>query len=140
MTWTDLRWWRAFLAYFFNWQDPTRWEPLSELRGGLTWEADYTQLPGGNGPFQYIGNGWFYSRYKMESTAKYFQWMGEYLEGSLFDWQMADVLDSYFDACKPGDVRGSYEVLTPTLVSSLTRTLIQTLSLTLTLTLTLTLI
>merc|ERR1712216_443894 len=40
--------------------------------------------------------------------------IGELAEGSLFDWQIGDLLDRWFDACKPGDIRGYFSVSDPT--------------------------
>mmetsp|Transcript_9172 Transcript_9172/g.13879 ORF Transcript_9172/g.13879 Transcript_9172/m.13879 type:complete len:219 (+) Transcript_9172:278-934(+) len=44
-----------------------------------------------------------------------FKVFGEYLEGSLFDWQLGDI----FPSCTPGDIRIRYSVQDPDVVSVL---------------------
>ena len=85
--WFYQRWFRAFRRWAFDWVDTTRWEPLSKLGNHLSKEETYGTQSSGSGPFRYLGDGWFYSSYKMDRGSKAFQWMVEYMEGSLFDWQ-----------------------------------------------------
>jgi len=66
--------------------------------------------------FVYVGQGgYFFSPYEKETAFKLFNWFGQYLEGSLFDWQFGDLMPS----CTSGDVRFYYEVQDPTVVSVL---------------------
>jgi len=65
--------------------------------------------------FVYVGDGYFFSPYtasRYESSFKYFI---KYVEGSLFDWQIGDLMPS----CEAGDIRIRYTVQDPTDVSIL---------------------
>ncbi|KAJ3023053.1 UNVERIFIED_CONTAM: hypothetical protein HDU68_008816 [Siphonaria sp. JEL0065] len=64
--------------------------------------------------FKYIGNGYFYSEYEASHTATFIRAAGMALEGSLLDYQMADVVNSLFGQCTAGDLRVSYEAIVVT--------------------------
>jgi hypothetical protein len=67
-------------------------------------------IDGGN--FRYVGSGYFYSPMEYSSGHWAAKLFGEFIEGSLLDFQLADV----FSQCTAGDVRVHFEaVVTPTL-------------------------
>merc|ERR1712086_11733 len=103
--------WRAFKMWTFDWQDQTRFEKLRDLGAHM---QPAGRLPGDVGNpddfFRYMGNGYFYSEYTGGTAGMLFNWLGQYLEGSLFDWQLGDVLGKAFDACEAGDIRGRFDV------------------------------
>ncbi len=66
--------------------------------------------------FVYAGQGgYFFSPYESTTASKLFNLFTQYLEGSLFDWQIGDLMPS----CVAGDVRFYYEVQDPNVVSVL---------------------
>jgi len=99
---------RAVRHYITGWNDDSRFDNLANLRPMSDSYATREHK------FEHIGNGYMYSRYERSQAEQMFQWMGEYMEGSLFDWQMGDLLDRAFDACRPGDIRGWFDVADPT--------------------------
>lgn len=89
--------------------DRSRYEDLSSLRYLTRFLSPFDDT------FTYVGDGYFFSPYdasKMERLMKVF---GEYLEGTLFDWQIGDI----FPSCTAGDVRIKYMVQDPKIVSIL---------------------
>lgn len=89
----------------------TRYEPLQMLK-----DTPYAPAATQDG-FAYVGQGgYFFSPYESPSTtSKLFNYFVQYMEGSLFDWQMGDLMPS----CTAGDVRFSYQVQDPNKVSVL---------------------
>ncbi|KAL9650212.1 hypothetical protein ABK040_014868 [Willaertia magna] len=54
--------------------------------------------------FKYIGNGYFFSPYQSSNLEKAIKLFGQFLEGSLLDWQIGDL----FSNCEAGDIRISF--------------------------------
>mmetsp|Transcript_9464 Transcript_9464/g.16463 ORF Transcript_9464/g.16463 Transcript_9464/m.16463 type:complete len:574 (-) Transcript_9464:117-1838(-) len=89
----------------------TRYEPLRRLK-------DTPDSPAAiHDNFVYVSQGgYFFSAYESPSTSsKLFNWFAQYMEGSLFDWQLGDLMPS----CTAGDVRFTYSVQDPAVVSVL---------------------
>lgn len=63
------------------------------------------------------GDGWFFSPYQEDSTHRLLRGFGQFLEGSLLDWQIMDL----FDSCTAGDVRVRYFVSDPFEISAIGR-------------------
>jgi len=59
-------------------------------------------------------DGWFFSPYERSAFEHYFRRLGQFIEGSLFDFQIGDVL---FDTCTAGDIRVRYHVADPERIS-----------------------
>ncbi|KAL9185792.1 hypothetical protein ACHAXT_003569 [Thalassiosira profunda] len=103
----------SFFARIFSFLGPvrrTRYESLNMLR-------DTTDAPAAiHDRFVYVGQGgYFFSPHESATSSKLFNYFAQYLEGSLFDWQMGDLMPS----CTAGDVRFYYDVQDPTVVSVL---------------------
>jgi len=63
----------------------------------------------------YVGQGgYFFSPYEASGYGRLFKYFVEYLEGSLFDWQLGDLLPS----CTAGDIRVSFQISDPETVSA----------------------
>lgn len=89
----------------------TRYEPMNMLR-------DTPHAPAATRDnFVYVGQGgYFFSPYENPSTTqRLFNYFVQYMEGSLFDWQLGDLMPS----CTAGDVRFSYTVQDPATISFL---------------------
>jgi len=65
--------------------------------------------------FVYAGKGYFYSPYHESMSHALFKYFVQYMEGSLLDWQLGDLVKS----CTAGDVRVYYQVADPFIVSVL---------------------
>jgi len=63
--------------------------------------------------FNYIGGGYFYSAYEERGTLLFARLFGQFIEGSLLDYQLVDL----FPQCTAGDVRVHFEVATPNYIS-----------------------
>jgi len=88
----------------------TRYEPMQLLK-----DTPYSPAATRDN-FVYVGQGgYFFSPHESATSSKLFNYFAQYLEGSLFDWQMGDLMPS----CTAGDVRFQYEVQDPTVVSVL---------------------
>ena len=103
----------SFFSRLFSFFGPTRrtrFEPLQLLK-------DTPNAPAAiHDNFVYVGQGgYFFSAYESATSSKLFNYFVQYLEGSLFDWQMGDLMPS----CTAGDVRFYYEVQDPNVVSVL---------------------
>eukprot|EP01095_Lingulamoeba_sp_RSL-Kostka_P007093 TRINITY_DN2239_c1_g5_i1.p1 TRINITY_DN2239_c1_g5~~TRINITY_DN2239_c1_g5_i1.p1 ORF type:complete len:462 (-),score=112.86 TRINITY_DN2239_c1_g5_i1:500-1885(-) len=60
--------------------------------------------------FNYLpDSNYFYSPYEEDSAFRFARGMGQWLEGSLFDYQIGDI----FNVCTPGDIRIYYEDVNP---------------------------
>lgn len=99
-----------FFSRFFG-PSNTRYEPMRMLRDTVDAPAHT------NHNFVYVGQGgYFFSPYENPSTTqRLFNYFVQYMEGSLFDWQLGDLMPS----CTAGDVRFSYRVQDPATVSFL---------------------
>jgi len=99
--------WYDFILRLF-WNDlagNTRYEAIENLRGVERAPAASQHN------FVYVGNGgYFFSPYEMTDHGKMFNLFMQYLEGSLLDWQLGDIMPS----CTAGDIRVSYRVADPT--------------------------
>lgn len=90
----------------------TRYEPLRLLK-----DTD-TSIAAVRDNFVYVGQGgYFFSPIEKSMAGRLFNYFAQYLEGSLFDWQVGDLMPS----CTAGDVRFRYEVQDPAVVSVLGR-------------------
>eukprot|EP00511_Aplanochytrium_stocchinoi_P002622 CAMPEP_0204829806 /NCGR_PEP_ID=MMETSP1346-20131115/8164_1 /ASSEMBLY_ACC=CAM_ASM_000771 /TAXON_ID=215587 /ORGANISM="Aplanochytrium stocchinoi, Strain GSBS06" /LENGTH=373 /DNA_ID=CAMNT_0051959893 /DNA_START=141 /DNA_END=1259 /DNA_ORIENTATION=+ len=97
-------------VYWGLWPDTTRYEPISELRNVNFSPAAL------NDNFVYVGQGgYFFSPYQASQVETLMKYFVEYMEGSLLDWQLGDLMPS----CTAGDIRIYYEVQDPTDVSFL---------------------
>jgi len=97
-------------SFMFRWiPDRNRYEDISKLNQPDLYLREYG--------FVYVGNGYFFSPHEPSSTERLFKMFGEYLEGTLFDWQIADIMP----LCKAGDIRISYAIQDPKLISFLGR-------------------
>eukprot|EP00551_Chaetoceros_affinis_P012149 CAMPEP_0203664674 /NCGR_PEP_ID=MMETSP0090-20130426/2053_1 /ASSEMBLY_ACC=CAM_ASM_001088 /TAXON_ID=426623 /ORGANISM="Chaetoceros affinis, Strain CCMP159" /LENGTH=535 /DNA_ID=CAMNT_0050528007 /DNA_START=54 /DNA_END=1661 /DNA_ORIENTATION=+ len=61
--------------------------------------------------FMYVGDGYFFSPYKASNTERIFKYFMQYLEGTLLDWQIGDLLMPI--SCEAGDIRFRYTVQDP---------------------------
>mmetsp|Transcript_17625 Transcript_17625/g.24289 ORF Transcript_17625/g.24289 Transcript_17625/m.24289 type:complete len:546 (-) Transcript_17625:100-1737(-) len=101
-----------FTRFFAKWLPPdrTRYEEISELSG-----IDHSPAAKRDN-FIYVGQGgYFFSPYESTTAASLFKYFMQYMEGTLFDWQLGDLMPS----CTAGDVRFRYEVQDPAVVSVL---------------------
>ena len=90
------------------WKDTTRYEPIQNLRDTIISPAATIDN------FVYVGQGgYFFSPYIASKSGQLFKYFMEYMEGSLFDWQLGDLMPS----CTAGDVRFSYRVQDPSSIS-----------------------
>jgi hypothetical protein len=90
--------------FWLRWMpDKSRYEDSSDL---ANWE-----LPG----FTHVGDGYFFSAFQASRNANLFKYFMQYLEGTLFDWQIGDLMPS----CEAGDIRIRYDVQDPMDVSIL---------------------
>eukprot|EP00956_Cyclotella_meneghiniana_P004627 scaffold5710_cov47-Cyclotella_meneghiniana.AAC.1 len=100
-----------FASRFFGLTRNTRYEPMHLLRDTPHASAA-TQHN-----FVYVGQGgYFFSPYESPSTTTtLFKYFMQYMEGSLFDWQLGDLMPS----CTAGDIRFVYTVQDPSSISFL---------------------
>jgi hypothetical protein len=88
-------------------KDETRYEYLKNLK-------DLPNSEGGTEhKFTYAGNGYLFSPYVPSNFGMAFKLFGQYLDDSLFDWQIGDLMSS----CTAGDIRIRYKTMDPTEVS-----------------------
>jgi len=101
----------GFLAKWFTWAvDTTRYEDLKEIADSRD------SLAADEHKFVYVGQGgYFFSPYEPTTFGRLFNLFTQYLEGSLMDWQVGDLMPS----CQAGDIRISYYVQDPTEISIL---------------------
>lgn len=103
----------SFFSRLFSYFGPTRrtrFEPLQLLKDTPSSPAAIRDN------FVYVGQGgYFFSPHESSSSSKLFNYFAQYLEGSLFDWQLGDLMPS----CTSGDIRFYYDVQDPTVVSVL---------------------
>lgn len=89
--------------------DRGRYEDLSLLKHLVRFD----QVSGS--AFTYVGRGYFFSPHESSRIEKLMKLFGEYLEGTLLDWQLGDI----FPSCTAGDIRIKYYVQDPRVVSVL---------------------
>ncbi len=86
---------------FFGWKDNSRYEYFSRMivsfRGSVAFLLDN---------FLYIGDGYFYSPFEASMHMNVLKYFMEWVEGSLFDWQLGDIVHS----CQAGDIRVHFSV------------------------------
>lgn len=107
----------SFFARFFSFfglssSRKTRYEPLQLLK-------DTPYAPAAvEDNFVYVGQGgYFFSPYVSSTASKLFNYFAQYLEGSLFDYQLGDLVG--LASCTAGDVRFYYSVKDPNEISVL---------------------
>lgn len=89
-------------------RDQTRYEAIAQLSGAET------SLAARMGSFVYVGQGgYFFSPHTTTAAGAMFKYFMQYLEGSLLDWQLGDLMPS----CTAGDIRVSYSVQDPEEIS-----------------------
>ena len=93
--------------------DRSRYEDVRNLDN--TYGYDRMSMSNTDERFAYVGDGFFFSPHEPSKMERMFKVFGEYLEGSLFDWQLGDI----FPSCTPGDIRIRYSVQDPDVVSVL---------------------
>jgi hypothetical protein len=90
--------------------DTTRYDPLQELAGTESSKASLEHQ------FVYVGEGgYFFSPYESTNYGKLLNLFVQYMEGSLLDWQLGDLMPS----CTAGDIRIHYQVQDPSEISVL---------------------
>jgi hypothetical protein len=90
--------------------EQTRYEDINQLK-----ISSINSLATKNDGFYYVGNGFFFSPYQSDLITQISKTFFGYLEGSLFDWQLGDLISS----CTPGDIRVKYEIQDPDTISVL---------------------
>jgi len=88
-------------------QTHTRYEALILL--------EKTRVARDDDGFHYVGDGVFYGAYEATTAERLARAFFQYVEGSLFDWQLGDLVPS----CAAGDIKISYSVQDPQTVSVL---------------------
>ena len=97
---------------FFGRSQRVRYEPLQLLKDTTTSQAAIQDN------FVYVGQGgYFFSPYESSTASKLFNYFAQYLEGSLFDYQMGDLIG--LGSCTAGDIRFKYSVQDPREISVL---------------------
>jgi len=98
-------------SFWARWMpDRTRYENTSDL-----YNTQPTSYAAQTYNFVYVGDGYFFSPYRATSYESLFKYFVQYVEGSLFDWQIGDIMPS----CTSGDIRVWYQVQDPKTVSFL---------------------
>ncbi|KAI9338819.1 hypothetical protein BDR26DRAFT_1008127 [Obelidium mucronatum] len=90
------------------------WSTRKRYSGSELDQMSQESLASGDFGFRYIGDGYFYSEYEASHTATFLRAAGMALEGSLLDYQIADVVNNLFGQCKAGDIRVSYQAIVTT--------------------------
>lgn len=95
------------------WKDTTRYESISAL------DNTPSSFAARRHGFVYVGQGgYFFSAYETSLSQAAMKYFFQYLEGSLLDWQLGDLMPS----CTAGDIRVWYGVQDPQEVSVVGRT------------------
>jgi len=93
---------------FWRSRDSTRYESIEALAGAESSPAARAHN------FAYVGQGgYFFSPYQASMSESLFKYFVQYLEGSLLDWQLGDLMPS----CTAGDIRVRFRVQDPHEVS-----------------------
>lgn len=75
---------------------------------------DFSESPASKlNNFHYTGNGMFYSPYEEKNAMLLVRMFGQFLEGTLLDWQVGDIIGMMINSCTPGDIRVQYEHISP---------------------------
>lgn len=94
-------------SFWHRWfPDQTRYENISDLHYSHTVQTS---------DFVYVGDGYFFSPYRSSHIESYFKYFMQYVEGTIFDWQLGDLMPS----CEAGDIRLKYMVQDPAQISVL---------------------
>lgn len=108
-------WWQGISAWFGGGKDRT-------LRLDVNSLASVAAAPPAaqRDNFVYVGDqsgrrGYFFSPYDPSLSEQLLKGFGQYLEGSLLDWQVGDLMPS----CTPGDLRVSFDAQAPHKISVL---------------------
>jgi len=103
---------RFFSFFGLSSSRKTRYEPLQMLK-------DTPYAPAAlEDNFVYVGQGgYFFSPYVSSTASKLFNYFAQYLEGSLFDYQLGDLVG--LASCTAGDIRFYYSVKDPNEISVL---------------------
>lgn len=100
----------SFWTWLFG--DTTRYEQIRSLQNTVRSQAYSTDK------FVYVGQGgYFFSRYEGSGMGQLFNWFGQYLEGSLTDFQVGDIVGWLGLGCQAGDIRVRYSVQDPAEIS-----------------------
>ena len=98
--------------YLFGAPPPSRWEEVAALANTVNSPAAHDHQ------FLYTNtaDGWFFSPYKAPAWGTVLRRFGQFLEGSLFDWQIGDLYDKV-SGCTAGDIRVRFSVVDPRTIS-----------------------
>ena len=91
----------------------TRYEPLQMLKD----TPDSIAARQDNFVYVGQGGGYFFSPYVATTAAKLFNYFAQYMEGTLFDYQLGDLVG--LASCTAGDIRFYYSVQDPNEISVL---------------------
>ena len=92
---------------------PTRWE---DVRTGLRFSIHSIAAQQHKFLYTNTAEGWFFSPYTAPTWAKLLRGFGQFVEGSMFDWQIGDIYDLY-NGCTAGDIRVRFSVTDPRTIS-----------------------
>jgi len=96
-------WWSGWWG-----KDRSIYEPISNLGATVSAPAAIRDH------FSYVGQGgYFFSPYEVSRSEFLLRAFGQYLEGSILDWQIGDLMPS----CTAGDIRVSYSAQAPKSIS-----------------------
>ena len=98
--------------YLFGAPPPSRWEEVASL-------VDTVHSPAAHDhQFLYTNTaeGWFFSPYTAPTWDTVLRGFGQFVEGSLFDWQIGDLYDK-LNGCTAGDIRVRFSVVDPLTIS-----------------------
>lgn len=101
---------QSWFSQWWPWPDTTRYESIARL------EDTHMSQAGRSHNFVYVGQGgYFFSPYESTNFKTMVNYFLQYLEGSLFDWQLGDLMPG----CTAGDIRVRYSVQDPSEISVL---------------------
>lgn len=102
--------------FWLRWiPDRSRYENISLLSNDPRNNKRHLALSEHAEQFVYVGDGYFFLPHEASTMERLFKTFGEYLEGTLFDWQLGDIMPS----CTAGDIRIRYTVQDPDTISIL---------------------
>jgi len=101
--------WYDFMWQFVGVKDRTRYDFMSKLTTTLDSNARI------NHNFIYAGNGYFFSPYAESGTEFFLKKFGQFMEGSILDYQFGDLIPS----CTAGDIRVYYTITDPSVISGI---------------------
>ncbi len=101
--------------FWLRWiPDRSRYENIAALNVRLSQNQNLA-LGERADEFIYVGDGYFFLPHEASVMERLFKAFGEYVEGTLLDWQLGDIMPS----CTAGDIRIHYSVQDPDTVSIL---------------------